>query len=44
MSLMESSKSPIKTGMEISSNIVNQLKGKLRECITFHHSTTTSQF
>ena len=29
MSLMESSKSPIKTGMEISSNIVNQLKGKI---------------
>ena len=29
MSLMESSKSPIKTGMEISSNIVNQFKGKI---------------
>ena len=29
MSLMESSKSPIKTGMEISSSLVNQLKGKI---------------
>ena len=29
MNLMESSKSPIKTGLEISSSLVNQLKGKI---------------